>query len=181
MIKQKLGIKTYCYDEFITIEEQSEIKKWALDNENKMPANMSGPYRRFSRLDNFNSIPNIIHTIKQRVIDVENIKNVMEAPQNADWIGIQWESAFVEPHLDDNGNNKNYYTRRYNILISYPEEGGQPIYGNEILEVKERMMWRCDAGLIEHSSIQNKGKIPRINLSFGFLMPIKDTTKKSLL
>ena len=82
MIKQKLGIKTYCYDEFITIEEQSEIKKWALDNENKMPANMSGPYRRFSRLDSFNNIPNIIHTIKQRVIDVENIKNVMEAPQN---------------------------------------------------------------------------------------------------
>ena len=43
------------------------------------------------------------------------------------------------------------------------------------------MMWRCDAGLIEHSSIPNKGKIPRINLSFGFLMPIKTTTKKSLL
>ena len=55
------------------------------------------------------------------------------------------------------------------------------ISDNEILEVKERMMWRCDAGLIEHSSIPNKGKIPRINLSFGFLMPIKTTLKKSLL
>jgi hypothetical protein len=83
----------------------------------------------------------------------------------------QKETGFVEPHMDYNGPDDRYYTRRYNILISLPEEGGHPIYGNKVLKVKERMIWRCDAGLVVHSSIPNKGERVRINLSFGFLMP----------
>jgi hypothetical protein len=83
--------------------------------------------------------------------------------------------------MDDNGEDDRYYTRRYNILVSLPTEGGNPIYGGEILNVKELMLWRCDAGLVEHSSVPNKGDRLRINLSFGFLMQKETTFKKSLL
>ncbi len=162
---------TYGYEDFITEDERLFLTEWAINNNAYLNKNDDGPNRRFGRLDSLSNIPPIVTELKNKVVELESIKKVIEAPQNADWLGIQWENAFVEPHLDFNGLNKKYYTRRYNILISLPEEGGEPIYGNKILKVKERMLWRCEAGLIVHSSVPNKGNKPRINLSFGFLMP----------
>jgi hypothetical protein len=162
---------TYGYEDFITEEERLFLEEWALSNHSYLKRNVEGPYRNFGRLDSLSDIPPIIKQLKKKLIELESIEKVIEAPQNADWLGIQKETAFVEPHIDYNGPDIRYYTRRYNILISLPEEGGQPIYGNKVLKVKEKMIWRCDAGLVVHSSIPNKGERVRINLSFGFLMP----------
>ena len=49
-----------------------------------------------------------------------------------------------------------------------PDVGGNPIYENDIVEVKEKMLWRCEAGLYNHSSVEVRGSKPRINISFGF-------------
>lgn len=162
---------TYGYEDFITEDERLFLEEWAINNHSYLKRNVEGPYRNFGRLDSLSNIPPIVKQLKNKLIELESIEKVIEAPQNADWLGIQKETAFVEPHMDYNGPDNRYYTRRYNILISLPEEGGQPIYGNKVLKVKERMIWRCDAGLVVHSSIPNKGKRVRINLSFGFLMP----------
>lgn len=162
---------TYGYEDFITEDERLFLEEWAINNHSYLKRNAEGPYRNFGRLDSLSNIPPIVKQLKNKLIELESIEKVIEAPQNADWLGIQKETAFVEPHMDYNGPDKRYYTRRYNILISLPEEGGQPIYGNKVLKVKERMIWRCDAGLVVHSSIPNKGERVRINLSFGFLMP----------
>lgn len=162
---------TYGYEDFITEEERLFLEEWAISNNSYLKRNIEGPYRNFGRLDSLSDIPPVIKELKNKLIELESIEKVIEAPQNADWLGIQKETAFVEPHMDYNGPDNRYYTRRYNILISLPEEGGQPIYGNKVLKVKERMIWRCDAGLVIHSSIPNKGEKLRINLSFGFLMP----------
>ena len=162
---------TYGYEDFITEEERLFLEEWAILNNSNLKRNSEGPYRNFGRLDSLPETPKLVKELKNKLIELESIEKVIEAPQNADWLGIQKETAYVEPHMDYNGPDKRYYTRRYNILISLPEEGGQPIYGNKVLKVKERMIWRCDAGLVIHSSVPNKGKKPRINLSFGFLMP----------
>lgn len=162
---------TYGYEDFITEEERLFLEEWAIKNHSYLKRNSEGPYRNFGRLDSIPNLPSLIKELKDKLVKLESIEKVIEAPQNADWLGIQKETAFVEPHIDYNGPDNRFYTRRYNILISLPEEGGQPIYGNKVLEVKERMIWRCDAGLVVHSSVPNKGKRPRINLSFGFLIP----------
>ena len=162
---------TYGYENFITEDERLFLEDWAIKNNSYLKRNSVGPYRNFGRLDSLSDVPPLIKQLKDKLIKLESIEKVIEAPQNADWLGIQKETAFVEPHMDYNGPDERYYTRRYNILISLPEEGGQPIYGKKVLSVKERMIWRCDAGLVVHSSIPNKGKKPRINLSFGFLIP----------
>lgn len=172
---------TYGYEEFVTEEERLFLQEWAIKNNDKLRKNREGPYRNFGRLDTIPNLPPLIKELKKKVVELESIDKVIEAPQNADWLGIQGESAFVEPHYDYNGPDYRYYTRRYNILISLPEEGGLPIYGGDILEVKERMLWRCDAGLILHSSLPNKGKKPRINLSFGFLIPRDGETYENKL
>lgn len=182
MIKSNLGKTTYCYRNFITKEEQEFIINWALNNKDKFKKNTTGPDKYMARLHEMEiEIPQLVKNLKQKISQLENIKEVIDVPHNVDWIGIQGNGAQVFPHLDDNGNDDRYYTRRYNILLSLPESGGNPIYGGEVLNVEERMIWRCDAGLIEHSSIPNVGDKPRINLSFGFLMPKNIKVKKDLL
>jgi hypothetical protein len=177
MIKSKLGNTTYCYENFITDADQSFILDWALDNKHRFKKNTTGEDKYLGRLHELGiDIPNTIKNLKLKIAELEGIEQIIDVPHNVDWIGIQGNGAQVFAHLDDNGDDDRYYTRRYNILISLPEEGGNPIYGGEVLDVKEKMIWRCDAGLVEHSSIPNVGNKPRVNLSFGFLM-LKEPTK----
>ena len=171
---------TYGYENFITEDERLFLMDWAIKNNSYLKKNSVGPYRNFGRLDSLFDVPPLIKQLKDKLIDLELIEKVIEAPQNGDWLGIQKEMAFVEPHMDYNGEDDRYYTRRYNLLISLPEEGGQPIYDKIVLNVKERMIWRCDAGLVVHSSIPNKGKKLRINLSFGFLIDKENKSEKDV-
>ena len=164
---------TYMYHNFITLEEQEILKAWAYSIEDKLEPNLGGPNRKFNRLDRLGELPSVIDTIRKRILEHEDdIKVVAEAPQNGDWIGMQGEGAFVEPHRDHNGTSYYFYTRRYNLLISMPQFGGIPIHANEQINVKERTLWRCEAGLIVHATTPNVGDNKRINLSFGFSMPI---------
>ena len=170
-MNKTIFVNTYGYENFITEDERLFLEKWAIENSIHLKPNSKGPFRNFGRLDSIPKIPKLVEELKYRLIELESIENVIEAPKNGDWIGIQGETSFVEPHIDFNGEDDRYYTRRYNVLISLPEEGGQPVYDGNILYVKERMIWRCEAGLIMHSSVPNKGKKLRINLSFGFSVP----------
>ncbi len=52
-----------------------------------------------------------------------------------------------------------------------PNEGGQPIYDGEILDVGERALWMCEASLVKHASVINQGSRMRLNISYGFYVP----------
>jgi hypothetical protein len=72
--------------------------------------------------------------------------------------------------------NVDGYTHvRYNIILSYPEQGGHSLYNGKINELKERMVWRCVAGKVKHGSIPVIGEKPRITLTLGF--QIKEIVK----
>ena len=167
---------TYGYKNFINDDEKLELQDWILSEQTAMsfsqPVNLetdqfkSGLKRHFRILYPDDKKPDIFHKIRNRLLELENIKNPIPAPVNYDWIGIVGEDSYVEPHIDDS--YREYYTVRYNLLISFPDNGGKPIYGGELLPVEEKMLWRCDAGIVEHSSEVVKGDKLRINLSYGF-------------
>jgi hypothetical protein len=167
---------TYGYKNFINNNEQLELQKWALSEQSSMvfanPVNLekdqykSGLKRHFRIFNPDEMKPGIFHTIRNRILDLENITDPIPAPFNYDWVGIVGENSYVEPHFDDN--LEDHYTVRYNLLISFPIGGGRPIYGGELLPVEEKMLWRCDAGIVRHSSEVVKGDKLRINLSYGF-------------
>ncbi len=77
-------------------------------------------------------------------------------------------------HTDDT-DNQHEYTTRLNVLLSKPEEGGEPILKKkgveEVIPVKENEPWICVAGKYEHSTVKTKGDTPRILLSFGYDVP----------
>lgn len=168
---------TYGYRDFITEEERIELENWALSAKDKMgktaPVNdeedqlSEGLMRHILILKPDDEKPEIFHRIKNRLLELENIKNPIPAPRNYDWIGIVGKDSYVEPHYDDNL-DEDHYTVRYNVIISKPDNGGRPIYDDDIIPFEERMVWRCDAGLVKHQSEKVKDNKLRINLSFGF-------------
>jgi hypothetical protein len=178
---------TYGYRDFITEDERLELESWALAIKDKMgkatPVNGEidqkdeDLIRHFAKLSGFSDIPDLFEKLKRKIMKIENIENYLPAPVNGDWIGIIGENSYVEPHKDDNLNNK-FYTRRYNLLVSVPKEGGRPIYGGKIIPIEDKILWRCDAGLVTHSSEKVIGDRLRINLSFGFSIIKEDSFNK---
>lgn len=174
---------TYGYEEFISIEEQNELLLWTDLNSHLFRVNttnsdsINAPYgsRQIGVLSNFKNYPlDLIKRIKDRVIDVENINDWILDPQFEDAIGINKEGGSI--HLHSDSNLDGYTHVRYNVILSYPNEGGHSIYNGKINELKERMVWRCVAGRIKHGSTPVVGNKPRITLTLGF--QIKDNVKR---
>lgn len=168
---------TYGYRDFISEEERIELENWILSEQDKM--GMTSPVndeedqlnnklmRHMLILKPEDEKPEIFHRIRNRLIEVEKIKHLKPAPRNYDWIGIVGKDSYVEPHYDDNL-DEDHFTVRYNVIVSKPSEGGRPIYDGDIIPFEERMVWRCDAGLVRHESEKVKDDKLRLNLSFGF-------------
>ncbi len=185
MIKRQVG-KTYCYDEFITEEEQKILRHWILSIQDKMGHAVSNGYKpeydilvrrsigTVRMKSDYNMEPHpLVMEVKKRLMDIENIKYpIIDDQDVGDWFGITDEDAFVEPHTDPTRKElSDYHVRRYNVIVSMPHEGGQPIYDGEVLDVQERGMWMCNASTTLHASVPNVGPKMRINISYGFLVP----------
>jgi hypothetical protein len=159
---------TYYYPNFITEEERLTIKDWALRNEKCLSPNPTGPFRA-NQL--FKLIPEkleLLEEIKNRIIEIEELSDNWFEPYRGDVVSIQRNGGKVPEHIDHNPINQTLYSRRYNVFISLPENGGLPIYDGEILNVVEKCLLKVESGLIKHSTTVINGEIPRIILSYGF-------------
>jgi len=184
-MKRHVG-KTYCYDEFITVEEQKILRNYILSIQDMMGHAVSNGYKKeydilirrsigtlaLKKHYDLEPIP-LVAEIKKRIIELEDIRPpITDDLIIGDWFGITDEDAFVEPHTDEvEAPYLDYYTRRYNVIISMPDEGGEPIYDGDVLNVGERALWRCEAGLVKHASVPNVGTRMRLNISYGFFIP----------
>ena len=168
MMKVVVG-KTYYYEDFITVDEQLFLRDWALRNEDNLIPNSTGPYRKRSPLNFLNDYPELLIDLKERLLDLEGLRDDEDIiiDDNQDMVSVQRNLGSIPEHMDKDRTNLPLYASKF-CFISLPESGGLPIYGGEVLEVKERCVLRVDAGLNPHSTIPNKGDNPRIMLSYGF-------------
>jgi hypothetical protein len=170
---------TYGYVNFITDEEKNFLLKWTIENEYKFFSNKIGEYgegKKIGILQNFENSPlDLVSTIKKRIIEAENIKDWVLDPTFKDAIGINRKGGAIHQHTDPNLDG--YTHVRYNVILQYPEEGGDSIYNGKINKLQENMVWRCVAGKVIHGSTAVIGDKPRITLTLGF--QIKDIIKES--
>lgn len=165
MEKVKIG-NTYGYSNFITNEEQKILLNWIFENHNNFRENGYG--RKFGVVYDFENYPNLIYILRERIVKIENIQNFLEEPCFRDYVGINTEGGQIHYHTDPNKDD--YVHTRYNIVLSYPESGGESIYDGVINKLYEKLIWKCIAGKIFHGSTVVVGKKPRITLSLGFLI-----------
>ena len=166
------------YENFITDDEHTQLMNWIHENEQKFTSTTNknpGPFTAHRKRYIFQNHPGhpfpLIQTIKQRVVDVESIGEWITEPLWSDYIGYISKGGSIQFHKDKN--YPGYSHVRYNVILSFPEEGGDSVYGNSVNSFKEKTVWRCEAGKIPHGSITVKGKRPRITLSLGFLIKNK--------
>ena len=72
----------------------------------------------------------------------------------------------VHRHKDKNPDEDNLHIR-FNLLISKPIKGGNPIINGVEYKIKENEVWVCESGNYYHSTTKVGGKKPRIILSLG--------------
>lgn len=160
--------KTYYYSDFITEEERILIKEWALRNEKYYFANPTGPHRVRQLFEQIPEKLELLYDIKKRILSIEEVEYEYFESFRGDFVSVHRNGGQVPQHIDVNPENQDFYSRRYNVFISLPEKGGQPIYDGEILNLPEKCLLRVEAGLIPHSTTIVEGDIPRIILSYGF-------------
>ena len=100
----------------------------------------------------------------------DSVRNLLKANGPGRYFQDHIERKYSLPHEHKDNNEKGFIHTRYNLLLSVPDSGGNPIYDGEVINVEERMLWRCEAGLYNHASLPVVGRKPRINISFGFQM-----------
>jgi hypothetical protein len=164
MIKISLP-KTWAYENFITDEEHKSLLNFCYSVRNKLRNNGLGRFYEdhvISRL----KPPKEFLDVKQRIIETENFTDYEIDSIFEDFISFNENGGSIHEHKDQNHSGRIH--TRYNLLLSVPEVGGNPIYEGNIIEVKEKMLWRCEAGLYNHASLPVEGIKPRINISFGF-------------
>jgi hypothetical protein len=141
------------------------ITKWANDHYKYFRKNGYG--RQYGVLKELNPPPEV-WKIKQEIVNLHKLHNAKQEPCFKDYCGYITDGGAIHKHKDPNEQNLTH--TRFNVLVSKPLSGGEPIQGGTVIEVKEGEVWRCDAGKVEHWCNPVVGEKPRIVLSFGFLI-----------
>ena len=153
---------THAYSEFISEEEQSFLLNWINGNTNVKKRLIIPP----------KDIPNapleIIENYKSKIIQLENLKKFLLKPKSGDFVWVETNNSTINLHVDNNYGT--YVHTRYNLVLSYPDEGGHSIYGDKLNVLQERMLWKCIAGKVQHGATKVIGDKPRVTLSFSFFI-----------
>lgn len=153
----------------ITEEERLLLLNWTIKNENKFNKNELGPQRKVYFFDSDLETPDLVYEIRDRIIERENITKWDPEPLLGNYVGWISNGGFIHRHIDSNQEYGNHI--RYNLFLSIPNEGGYPIYNNQVILVKESQYIRCNSGLYFHESQKVIGDKPRIVISYGFILP----------
>ena len=160
--------KTYAYRNFIDDETKQVLLDWIDLNSQSFNVNPLNKGRKVKMFSTEDSIYELITTIKNKLIEIEGIDDWKQEPMYGDFIGINSEGSSIHVHTDYN--NGDYIHTRWNLILSYPEEGGHSMYDGEINVLEEKLIWKCVAGRYFHGSTEVIGSKPRVTLSLGFLI-----------
>lgn len=154
----------------ISEDEKIEIVKWVENNKQEFDKN--GFNRWKQHLDYFDDLPHIFNTIKQRIIERENLQSYEYEPLFRDSIAYMIDGGKLHEHIDPKHKGKEHI--RFNVYVQLPEKGGRPIYDNVQHNLKERQYICCKASIDRHSATQCYGQRARVMISYGFLIPLNE-------
>jgi len=141
------------------------IAEWA--NLTYKSFNPNGYGRQYGVLQELNP-PKEVWDIKKLIVKKHTLHNAKQEPMFKDFCGFITEGGAIHPHKDPNDGSLVH--TRFNVMISKPIEGGEPIQNGVVVKVNEGDVWRCDAGIVKHWCSPVVGGKPRIVLSYGFLL-----------
>jgi hypothetical protein len=131
-------------------------------------------YYRIKQTDSNDKIVDIFKKIRDRIIIAENLQKYQSSTTNPDFIYCMFHGSSLHLHTDTPKHDTEKVLIRFNVCIQKPDRGGNPIYANNLIELKERQYIICRSGLDYHTSEVILGDKPKISLSYGFLIDKDD-------
>ena len=128
--------------------------------------------RKYCTVNKYNiPLTPILKDYSKFIFSLLDLTKQVEETTFGNFIGVQKEGGFVQPHTDSKDAN-GWEHIRINFLVSKPIRGGMPIINNEQYTIEENCSWYNHASKWVHSSSPVVGDIPRIVLSLGaFVSP----------
>ena len=123
--------------------------------------------KQLSALDN--DVPMAIWRIRQRIVDKEGLSGYITEPLMRDLISIMLPGGKIHPHKDVNVGD--FIHSRFNVFLQVPPDDFKTYYGGKRVEAVQGHYTLCRSGQDVHWSDALTGKVPRITISFGFLIP----------
>lgn len=166
---------SYAYKNFITDAERLVLKQWLIDlyNRGKLMCNGVGTGRHWSPVPDLNeNVVPLFYEVKKKIMEHENLSPDNLDEHLTDFVSINLPGASIHPHTDPN--RVGHTNTRFNLIVNKADRGGYPIYGDTILNYENCMLWRCEAGRYTHSSTPVQGNEYRINISYGFQVPLNN-------
>ena len=151
-------------------DERILIYNWVHSIYNNMRVITNGR-RDYIILPEDNTIPSIIFDIRDRIIKREQLEGYEKETKLNDFIGFIPIGGFIHKHKDMNDMERNLYHVRFNVYISIPKKGCTTYYDDNIVSTIEGCYVLSRSGIDLHWTDVNQDIIPRISLSFGFLLP----------
>jgi len=117
------------------------------------------------------NIPIELFKIKQRILNKEQLKGYDSHTPLRDLITFIMPGSRIPMHTDDNNISGQIHVR-FNVFIQVPDICNTFYDGNPV-DTKERHYVMCRSGIDTHWTTINKSMVPRISLSYGFMLPIE--------
>jgi len=152
----------------ITEPEQKFLLDWIFKNECRFILNEMGKYRKYFVLNETQNFPNLFLEVKQRILDKEHITNWIPDPFFGDRIMFNEQHGYIHKHIDPTLGSKDHL--RFNLFLSKPIYGGDPIYNEELVPFEERCYVKYFVNKYYHASLPVIGNKPRISVSYGILI-----------
>lgn len=118
-----------------------------------------------------------LNKLEQEIMSLFSLSQDLEREQgHGIWL-LYAKDYQCRPHGDKNHPDGRIHCR-FNVMVSKPLIGGEPIISNQILPVEENEPWVCIAGLNTHYTVKMAGHKPRILISFGYYLDEQDLKKR---
>jgi hypothetical protein len=159
--------------EIITKAEQEELLNWICTNWNTTLSPNGHPLKRtlFFTLET-PEYPPLLKSVFFRILEREGLP--FRDLENKNDIHFRHILACILPggrldfHTDDIWRGK--YQCRFNLTLLQPQKGAKTWYDGHLIEIQERHYHVCRSSLDPHWVDENHDTIPRIVISFCYMM-----------
>jgi ribosomal protein S18 len=159
--------KTYGYKDFITEETRVHLLEYARKFESIMSVN--GPKKMFQLENTPEFSKDMICEFRKKIVELEGLVDYKEPTLTKNFFAEYGKDSECNVHMDPTRED-DYIHIRYNIMLSKPDRGGQTIYGDDFLDIDERVLWKCNSEHYQHGSDTVLSNKPRSIISMGFLI-----------
>ena len=166
--------KMYNRGHIMSNEERNHIHEWAINLMANSILHDLPNGRLEYKIDKIKNDPNVlglVFEIRKRIEQREELYSFEKEKEVNDFVAIIPANGFIHKHCDPNIWERGLFHVRFNVFITIPPIGGTTYYDGHIIDAVEGSYVMCRSGIDEHWSEPTQDAVPRISLSFGYVLP----------